>query len=166
MLEAETMKDASSQLAPDQPAQPKRKRNYTGKRWGSGKRPFAVKTLATLNKSTHAARYAFSLMARLLVDQGGIENASTAQRQLAQHAALLGLSIEDAACKIIEGEGAQVDMTSFMALINCQRRCLEALGLDRKQRDITPTIAQVIAEIEDKRVEKAQAIDAETEATA
>jgi len=40
------------------------------------------------------------------------------------------------------------------------------LGLDRKQRDITPTIAQVIAEIEDKRVEKAQAIDAETEATA
>ena len=97
----------------------------------------------------------------MLVDQGGIENARTAQKQIAQHAALLGLSIEDAACKIIEGEGAEIDMTSFMALINCQRRCLEALGLDRKAARHHADLAQVIAEIEDKKADRAQAVDAD-----
>ena len=52
-------------------------------------------------------------------------------------------------------------MNAFMALINCQRRCLEALGLDRKQRDITPNLRAVIAEIEDKKADRAQAVDAE-----
>ena len=54
-------------------------------------------------------------------------------------------------------------LDSYQRMTNSQRRCLEALGLNRAARDVTPTLSTYIREIESQKA-KAQAEDVEADA--
>jgi hypothetical protein len=93
-----------------------------------------LRTLSDLDQRTRAAKLARQLVANLESDLGG--ELSTAKRQLVTRAALLGAMIEDAEARWLESRPA--DLGLYGTLVDRQRRVLEALGLDRRARQISP----------------------------
>ena len=56
-----------------------------------------------------------------------------------QHAGVLGAVIEHQEVMWLAGE--KIDETALLAAVNCQRRLLETVGLQRRAREVTPSIA-------------------------
>lgn len=90
------------------------------------------------------------ILASLVSDMGG--DPSEAQEQIARRAASLAIWCES------QDEGAAngnpIDVAAYTTASNSLRRLLESLGLERKARNVTPTIAEYAAR---KAVEKARA---------
>jgi hypothetical protein len=93
-------------------------------------------TLADLDRRTAAARRARDLVSGLESDLGGSDRLTVAERQLVQRAAVLGAIIEHYEALWLDGR--PINVNEHLASINAQRRCLEAVGLRRVPRDITP----------------------------
>ncbi|RWM57441.1 hypothetical protein [Mesorhizobium sp.] len=77
-------------------------------------------------------------------DLGGSENLSQSQKALVRRAAALGIELER-----MEGdlaEGRPVDLDLFGRLSGHQRRILETLGIERKAKNVTPTLQQYRAQ--------------------
>ena len=79
---------------------------------------------------------------------GGEENTTRAQRELAQRASILGAVLEDMEIRWLRGEA--VEFGQLCALVNCQRRVLADIGLERRQRDVTPSLSQYLTVKADK----------------
>jgi hypothetical protein len=62
-----------------------------------------------------------------------------------------GAVLEDMEIKWLRGEA--VEFNQLCALINCQRRVLADIGLERQQRDVTPTLSQYLTVKADKEGE-------------
>jgi hypothetical protein len=53
--------------------------------------------------------------------------------------------------KVIEKLATTVELPDYLAATNCLRRVLLALGLDRKPRDITPSLQAYLAQEADRK---------------
>ena len=62
-----------------------------------------------------------------------------------QRAAVLGALLADVESRWVGGE--PIDATTYCTVINAQRRVLESIGLHRKPRDVTPSVAEYVASI-------------------
>lgn len=100
---------------------------------------FRLLCLSDLDQRTAAARRSRDLVSKLEADLGGTAALSEGQRQLIQRAAVLGALIEDCEAHWIGGE--PVEMGRYLSAINSQRRVLATLGLERRARDVTPSLA-------------------------
>jgi hypothetical protein len=115
------------------------KKRSTSGRQRKGRQLVRLKTLDALDSRTLAARRAQALVADLESDLGGPDNVTVAERQIVQHAGVLGAVIEHQEALWLAGD--EVDETALLAAVNCQRRLLETVGLQRRARDVTPNIA-------------------------
>ena len=107
----------------------------------NGVRPrLRLKTLSDLDGRTFSAQQAHRLVAQLEADLGG--DLSTAQRELVKRAAILGAIVEDTEVAWLERKPA--DLTVYGTLVDRQRRCLEALGLQRLPRDVSDRVPAVM----------------------
>ena len=97
-------------------------------------------TLGQLDGRTAAARRARELIEAIELDLGGGDRLSEGSRQLVQRAAVLGTFIESCEAQWLGGE--PVDLSGYLAAINSQRRVLATIGLERKARDVTPSLAE------------------------
>jgi len=81
-------------------------------------------------------------------DLGGTDNLSTAELVLVKRASMLTLQLEMLECRFGDQDGmaTSVQLNDYQRCLNTVRRTLEALGLHRRQRDITPTLGQILAE--------------------
>ena len=102
----------------------------------SGKR--RLLTLKDLDSRTRATRQALALRDGFLSDLGGGDRASVAQQELAQRGAILGVMIEDQEARWLRGDG--VELAEYCTLVNAQRRVLADIGLERRARDVTPSL--------------------------
>ena len=118
---------------PDVPRKPRKKRPRHNRKL------VRLKTLKALDGRTLAAQRATALVAALESDLGGPDNVTVAERQIVQHAGVLGAVIEHQEALWLAGD--EVDETALLAAVNCQRRLLETVGLQRRARDVTPNIA-------------------------
>lgn len=100
-------------------------------------------TLAHWDGRTAAAKLVRELIASITDDLGGDGQLTEGARQLVQRAGVLGAYIEDAEARWIAGE--PFEPNEYLAAINVQRRVLATLGLERRARDITPSLATYIA---------------------
>jgi hypothetical protein len=119
-MTATALIDQTASLATD----PTRKRKRI--RYPGGKYKVPLRSLDQLDQRTRAAMRAHALIDAIADDLGG--NLTVTQRQLAQHAALLGAMIEDSAARWLKGE--TIDQANYAFLINAQRRVLAALDAD------------------------------------
>jgi hypothetical protein len=99
-------------------------------------------TLDNLDGRTAAARAARDLMADIESDLGGRDQLSTGELQLIQRACITGAILEDMETAWLAG--GLIDVSSYVALGNAQRRYLETVGLKRAPRDVTPTLKQYL----------------------
>ncbi len=104
-------------------------------------------TLGHLDGRTAAARRARELIEAIEADLGGGDRLSEGSRQLVQRAAVLGTFIESCEAQWLSGE--QVDLAEYLAAINSQRRVLATIGLERRARDLTTSVAEYVAGIAD-----------------
>jgi hypothetical protein len=103
-------------------------------------------TLMDLDARTRAAKHAQTLQHAFVADLG--KEPSTAEAELCQRAAMAGTVIEDMEASYLAGHG--LDVPSYTALINCQRRVMADLGLERRPRDVTPSIDSYLANKSDE----------------
>ena len=115
------------------------KKRSTSGRQRKGRQLVRLKTLDALDSRTHAAAKAKALVSALESDLGGPDNVTVAERQIVQHAGVLGAVIEHQEALWLAGD--EVDESALLAAVNCQRRLLETVGLQRRARDVTPNIA-------------------------
>jgi hypothetical protein len=112
---------------------------------GSGQkasRKVRLRTLADIDRRTTAARAAIDLRDSIINDLGGADAVSAMKRAVIDNAATLGAMLEDMAASYLAGEGA--DLALYATLANAQRRLLADLGLERRARDITPSLADYV----------------------
>lgn len=103
-------------------------------------------TLGHLDQRTAAARRARELIEAIETDLGGSAGLSEGSRQLVQRAAVLGTFIES--CEAQWLGGSAVDLADYLAAINSQRRVLATIGLERRARNVTPSVAAYVAHLD------------------
>jgi hypothetical protein len=90
-----------------------------------------------------------------IADLGGEDAISEAERSIVRRAATLTVELERMeAAFATAGEAKPADLDLYQRTAGNLRRLLEAVGLDRRQRNVTPTIAEYAAQ---KAAEKARA---------
>jgi hypothetical protein len=129
-----------SRNGPDPPA--KRAGSYPPKPAASKLR--GLKTLNQIDGRTFASKRAHQLIRALSLDISPGGDLTESMKQLIQRAAILGALIESSEAQWLAGDA--VDLNAYFMAVNSQRRILITLGLDRRTRDVTPPLAQYLAE--------------------
>ena len=85
-------------------------------------------------------------------DLGGEDLISESERRLVRRAAMLTLQCEllDQKFALSEGEASVIDLDRYQRASNSLRRLLESLGLQRRQRDITPSVEDYVAHLNEQ----------------
>ena len=78
-------------------------------------------------------------------DLGGEANCSTAERSLVRRASVLTVELEMLEAKFAAvGQANQVDLDAYIRGSGCLRRLLESVGLQRRQKNVTPSLAEYL----------------------
>jgi len=109
---------------------------------GNGMGKLQLRSLSDLDGRTSAAREAFGLRDALANDLGGREALSAMQQAIVNNAALLGAMLQNLGARYLAGEKA--DPSEFALLANAQRRLLADLGLERRARNVTPSLRSYV----------------------
>jgi hypothetical protein len=83
------------------------------------------------------------LVAAHVSDLGGADALSEAQRSLVKRAAAIELELEQMEGKLSQGEA--VDLDCFTRAASHLRRLFETLGIERRPRDVTPSLSAYLA---------------------
>ena len=76
-----------------------------------------------------------------LADLGGEDNATAAERSIIRRVAVLTTELELIEAKFATANGASAaDLDLYQRTANSLRRLLEAIGLERRPKDVTPTV--------------------------
>jgi len=96
-------------------------------------------------RSATARRYR-DLVEALTADQGGADQCSESRRQLIRRFASVSVLCEQAEAKLAAGE--EIDVSQHALLCSTLTRLVTRLGLERRQKDITPpTVEEYIAHV-------------------
>ena len=106
----------------------------------NGNRLFALETLDGRTKT--AMRFQ-DLVEDIVSDLGGRERISTGALQLVRRAATLSIMAEAMEADAVSNKTFDVDL--YGQLTDRLGRCLQRLGLERKSRDVTPTLQSYLA---------------------
>jgi len=80
-----------------------------------------------------------------LSDLGGIDNTSAAERSLIRRASTLTVELERLEAKFAgEGEASADDLDLYQRTAGNLRRLLEAVGIQRRARDVTPSLSEYL----------------------
>ena len=102
-------------------------------------------SLDRLDGRTIACRRARELVSSLQADLGGTDRLSEGTKQLVRRAAVLGVFIENSEAAWLAGQ--EVALGDYLSAVNSQRRVLTTIGLERRQRDVSPTLEEIADEI-------------------
>lgn len=91
------------------------------------------------SRSKIARRYR-DILAELISDLGG--DPSGAQTAIARRASALCVACEQA--EAVLAAGGKIDIGEFTTAANAMRRLLVDLGLERKARDVTPSLSRYL----------------------
>jgi hypothetical protein len=102
--------------------------------------------LANVDGRTFWVRRFRDLNSLLLSDQGGDDNVTEPRRMLVRRAACLAVELERREAVIAEtGEATDAQIEVYGRTANTLRRLLQTLGLERRARDVTPTLQSYLA---------------------
>jgi hypothetical protein len=85
------------------------------------------------------------IIASHIADLGGEDNCSSAERSIIRRASVMTVELERFEAKFaVAGEAAERDLDLYIRAAGNLRRLLEAIGLQRRSRDVTPTLEQYL----------------------
>jgi hypothetical protein len=87
------------------------------------------------------------VIAAHIADLGGTDNTSAAERSIVRRCAVLTTELERLEAKFATaGEASEYDLDLYQRMTNTLRRSLEAVGLERRAKDIGPTLGDLLRE--------------------
>jgi hypothetical protein len=99
--------------------------------------------LHDLDRRTAAYRRTVDLIEAIEGDLGGADQLSTGQRQIVQRLGLLCTLSEHLEAKWLAGEG-EFDPALYVTISNALKRLFAVIGLERKPRDVMPTLQEYL----------------------
>lgn len=94
------------------------------------------------------ARRASELLNAHISDLGGETVVTESERALVRRAVTLIVELERREVGFaLAGAADDASLTTYQTTVNCLRRVLEALGLQRRSRDVTPSVADYVRSI-------------------
>jgi hypothetical protein len=106
-----------------------------------------IRSLSDLDKRTAAAKRALSVRDGLISDRGA--DPTVAEMELCQRASVLSAIIEHVEAEWLSGE--PIDVPGYCTLVSTQKRIFDSFGLDRRPKDVTPSLTQYLREVKDER---------------
>jgi hypothetical protein len=95
-------------------------------------------------------------------DLGGDDEISTAEHSIVRRVATITTELELLERKFVDANGAKpADLQMYLSATNTLRRLLEAVGLQRRSKDVTPPTLDDIAREIDAAAEQERAADLE-----
>lgn len=94
------------------------------------------------DKRGPVARRFRDLVHEVTTDLGGPDQLSENQRQIVRRIASMSVWCESEEAKLADGKEFNIDQ--FQRTSNSLRRLCESIGLERKQRDVTPSLAEYL----------------------
>jgi hypothetical protein len=86
------------------------------------------------------------VIAAHLSDLGGVDNTSAAERSLIRRAAVLTTELERLEVKFASaGEASAEELDIYARIAANLRRLLESVGLQRRPRNITPSVSEYLS---------------------
>ena len=108
--------------------------------------PPRVKGLSADNRSAWVRRCK-DVIAAHLSDLGGEDNTSAAERSIVRRASVMTVELERLEAKFaVAGEASADDLHLYQRMTNTLRRALESVGLQRRAKDIGPTLGDLLTE--------------------
>ena len=106
--------------------------------------------IAGVDQRSPWVRRCRDVIADHISDLGGIDNCSAAERSIVRRAAVLTTELEQLESRFAaSGQADAGDLETYQRCANSLRRLLEAVGLQRRAKDVsTPSLAEIAAEIE------------------
>jgi hypothetical protein len=101
-------------------------------------------TRAELDGRTNAARYFDRLVAAIEVDLGGHDQLSAIEQTLVEAYAGAAVTLQHLNTQLALGQ--EIDLNQHAQAVSAMVRVAAKLGLRRRSRDVTPTLAEVLAE--------------------
>lgn len=101
-------------------------------------------TVATLDMRTRAGRLYRDTREALIVDLGGRDVLSRAELELCERVAGLATRLNAADAELLSGETQSLAPSEYATLANSLSRILTVLGLQRRQKDVTPSLRAYI----------------------
>jgi hypothetical protein len=131
------------------------------KRSGRSRITNGSKLLPGVDGRSPWVRRAKDIISAHLSDLGGVDNTSAAERSIIRRAAVLTVELERLEAKFaLAGEASAEELDVYSRIASNLRRLLEAIGLQRRPRDIAPTLSQLIkADQEEQRLAHARERD-------
>jgi hypothetical protein len=103
--------------------------------------------IAGVDQRNRWVRRARDIIAAHLSDLGGADNTSAAERSIVRRAAVLTTELEVLERRFaLAGEACSTDLDTYQRCANSLRRLLEAVGLHRRPRDVTPSLSEILRE--------------------
>jgi hypothetical protein len=108
--------------------------------------------LAGVDGRSTWVRRARDLINEHLGDLGGADNTSAAERSLVRRASVMTVELEMLERKFaLAGQADAIDLDLYQRTAGNLRRILETLGLERRQKNITPSLAEYLANRDQSR---------------
>src|SRR5215813_12981437 len=146
-LEEQSVNDESPSKTGPNRAQTDPEPGQTEAEPAAGKK-YRLLTLDALHSQTAAYRETNTLISEVTADLGGSEHLSAAERQMVQHGAVLGAIATDMEVQYLKGR--RINLMELCTVLNSQRRCFDAVGYKRRQRDVTPTLQGFLDDLKDR----------------
>jgi hypothetical protein len=86
------------------------------------------------------------IIAEQLADMGGSDNTSAAERSIVKRAAVITTELEMLEARFAQAEGmaTATDLDLYQRMAGNLRRLLEAVGLQRRAKDVGPTLGELL----------------------
>jgi hypothetical protein len=86
------------------------------------------------------------VIAEHVSDAGGESNTSAAERSIIRRASVLTVELEQLEARFAQADAATpADLDLYIRASGNLRRLLEAVGLSRRTKDVTPTVAEYVS---------------------
>ena len=103
-------------------------------------------TLPGVDGRSAVARRYHDICAAIAFDQGGVENMTEARLQLVRRFAAAAVLAEQMEAKLANGEAIDIGEHAHLSSTLC--RLAQRIGINRRARDITPTLTEYLAQRE------------------
>jgi hypothetical protein len=108
--------------------------------------PKRAKRGLPLDQASGAGRFFGRMVREIESDLGGHRMLSRIQRELLQAFAGAATQIQYLNHQVLIGESSELDFATYAQLASTMLRIGARLGLERRSRDVTPSLAQIQAE--------------------
>jgi hypothetical protein len=106
--------------------------------------------LPDIDGRTMWARRLRDLTAMLVADQGGDDMISAAKMAIVRRAAIIQVELELRELRFADEEPSYLQLEQYSRISGNLRRMLESVGLERRAKDVTPTLSEYLASKRDE----------------